>query len=51
MATTSNWITVIQVFVKKPSGQYANITSPCFNCPEKTEIEMRGLPTFQMNAY
>jgi hypothetical protein len=44
--TKSNWIMANQIFVKRPSGQYAHITSPCFDCPGKAEIEMRGLPTF-----
>jgi hypothetical protein len=47
LATTSNWITVNQTFVKY-SG-FTSITSPCIDCPEKEELGTRGLPTFLMN--
>jgi len=45
LATTSDWITVNPIFITKPS----NITSipvPCFDCPDRVEIERKGLPTF-----
>jgi hypothetical protein len=45
LASTSNWITVSQTFVKKPSN-VTSISVPCFDCPDKDEIERRGLPTF-----
>jgi len=45
LATTSNWITVNQTFRKKPSSVTA-ISVPCFDCPEKGEVERRGFPTF-----
>jgi hypothetical protein len=43
--TISNWLTVNQIFVKKPSGQYISMQIPCIDCPEKKEIEIRRLPT------
>jgi hypothetical protein len=46
MATTSYWITNNPMFIKKPSHFTTVIQSPCFDCPEKDEIERRGLPTF-----
>ena len=45
LATTSNWITVNHTFIKKPSNIRA-ISVPCFDCPEKDEIERMGFPTF-----
>lgn len=45
LATTSNWITVNLTFIKKPSNT-TSISIPCFDCPEKNELESRGLPTF-----
>jgi hypothetical protein len=45
LATTSNWITVNQTFIKKPSTVTA-ISVPCFDCPEKDEIGRMGFPTF-----
>ena len=45
-ATTSNWITVNPIFIKKPSHVAATISIPCFDCPEKEELERRRLPTF-----
>lgn len=45
LATTSNWITLNHTFIKKPSNVTA-ISVPCFDCPEKGEIERRGFPTF-----
>src|SRR5205823_1401185 len=46
LATTSNWITVNHTFIKKSSNVTA-IPVPCFDCPERGEIEKKGLPTFQ----
>ena len=45
MATTSMWITVDQIFIKKPSN-VPEIPFPCFDCPDRDEIQRRGLPTF-----
>lgn len=46
-ATTSYWLTVNQIFIKKPSN-LLTISFPCFDCPDKDELERRGLPTFQL---
>jgi predicted CopG family antitoxin len=43
IATTSNWITVLHVFVQY-SGP-TTIASPCMDCPDRALIELRGLPT------
>ena len=48
LATTSEWKTVNQTFVTF-SGR-TSIISPCFDCPEKEELNARGLPTFLMNS-
>ena len=45
LASISNWITVNQTFIKNPSNTTA-ISVPCFECPEKDEIERKGFPTF-----
>lgn len=47
LATTSDWKTVNQTFVKFLGR--TSITSPCLECPEKEELNARGLPTFLMN--
>ncbi|HZD34222.1 MAG TPA: hypothetical protein VE130_03370 [Nitrososphaeraceae archaeon] len=48
LATTSEWKTVNQTFVTF-SGR-TSIISPCLDCPEKEELNARGLPTFLMNS-
>ena len=47
LATTSTWNTVLQIFVKYSGNTSINI--PCINCPERLELEARGLPTFLMS--
>jgi hypothetical protein len=46
ITTTSNWITVEQKWINKPSGQTISVGMPCYDCPNRNEIEMRGLPAF-----
>jgi hypothetical protein len=41
LATTSDWITVNPIFITKPTN-VTSIPVPCFDCPEKDEIERRG---------
>lgn len=46
LATTSDWITVNPIFIKKPSN-LTSLSMPCLDCPDRVEIERKGLPTFQ----
>jgi hypothetical protein len=47
LATTSNWITVTHIFVKYSGA--TGISSPCFDCSDREELDARSLPTFMMN--
>jgi len=46
MATTSYWITVDLNFIKKPRD-VLKISLLCSECPDRDEIQRRGLPTFE----
>ena len=48
LATTSTWNTVTHIFVKQSPP--TSISSPCFDCPEREELEIKRLPTFMMNS-
>jgi hypothetical protein len=45
LATTSNWVTLNHIFIKK-SSNIASISLPCLDCPGKNELDSMGLPTF-----
>jgi hypothetical protein len=46
LASTSNWITLNSIFIKPPNVTLF-IIKPCSDCPDRVEIERKGLPTFQ----
>jgi hypothetical protein len=45
MATTSMWITVAPIFIRKPSN-VQKISFSSIDCPDRDEIQRLGLPTF-----
>jgi hypothetical protein len=46
LARTSVWITLNSIFIKKPSNA-TSFSMPCSDCPDRVDIERKGLPTFQ----
>lgn len=45
LTVTSNWITVEQRWINKPSGQIITMPMPCYDCPKRRNRN-EGLPTF-----
>ena len=46
LTITSDWITLYSIFIKKPSN-VMSLSMPCSDCPDRVDIERKGLPTLQ----
>lgn len=46
LTSTSDWITINSAFIKT-STPVLFLSVPCSDCPDRFEIERKGLPTFQ----